>query len=360
VAINLLFAPSSIFGTDADARVVSDVELDVTVYGDLGGPLLTPSLLQQEVGDLLGAPPAVDVEHRPLAGAPRRCLEAFEAGERCRPETDPAVYPADADFFMVAERERRRWQDGSAGYEAPGFVYATPRSLQWAGFADDNWTDGTRTAAYSLPSPERLDFGFGPTSTLIHEYGHHFGVSHPHDGYETEWGPYAYQSLGGGLFFFAWAGDEVSTVMSYLFLNNDFSQFDLDNHHRFQAVRYLRAANLIAADVVASGRAGAGAAALECADASFTAAQEVLSAHDYPAVAARAADGYRCALQAAAAAQVPVPSADRWAIAAPGRWQSRRHDAAELPGADPAEAMLAVAHVPADLLAAHDRARSGG
>jgi hypothetical protein len=353
VAVNLLFAASPLYGTDADARMDQDIELDVTVYGDHGRPLLTPALLAQEIGDLLGTTPRVDVSRQGLTGTPAQCFEAFVGAQRCRPETDPAVYPSDADFFVAAEREIRQWRDGSAAYEAPGFVYAATGRPKWLGFADENWTDGTRTAVYSLPTQESLAAGLGATSALIHEYGHHFGVGHSHDGYETEWGPYAYRAGDDefGVFFFAWVGDEVSSVMTYLDLNNDFSQFDLDNFRRWQAARYLRAGNLIAADVLASRQAAAGRPALASADASFTAAQRALDAHDYATAEARAAAGYRSVREAATAARVAVDTMDRWAMTPHGRWHGHPSVAAHSPSTDPVDARAGAAEPPADLLA---------
>ncbi len=43
-------------------------------------------------------------------------------------------------------------------------------------------------------------------------------------------------------------------MMSYIDLNWDYSQFDLDNANRFQAAAYFKLANAVAADVLASPR----------------------------------------------------------------------------------------------------------
>jgi hypothetical protein len=365
VAVDLFFAPSPLYGTDSDARLTEDVELDVTVIGSHGRPLLTPSLLQQEVGDLLGSRPDLDVTRQTFTDTRRRCYDAFLAGKVCRPEVDPAVYTPDADFFLASEREIPQWRDGSAAYEAPGFVYAATGRPKWLGVADDNWSDGARSAAYSLPTTRTLELGYGVTSNLIHEYGHHFGLSHVHDGYESEWGPNSFAANDDefGVFFFAWVGNEVSSVMSYMDVTNDFSQFDLDNHHRWEATRSLRAANLIAAAVLVSPGASAGHAALSRADERFTAAQEALSDHDYPAADALAWDGYLAAREAAAAASVGIPTTDRWAMLAPGRWQGqRRSPDAVHPGADPVDARVGAAERRSDLVERYESAtpRSGG
>ena len=61
-----------------------------------------------------------------------------------------------------------------------------------------------------------------------------------------------------GDFYFAWAGDESNSMMSYVDLNWDFSQFDRDNFNRFHAAGYIVNANAIAEDVLASPNAGLG------------------------------------------------------------------------------------------------------
>ena len=48
------------------------------------------------------------------------------------------------------------------------------------GFADDNYRDGTQSLVFSFISPEivELALGYGLTTTMIHEVGHHIGLSH--------------------------------------------------------------------------------------------------------------------------------------------------------------------------------------
>ena len=78
------------------------------------------------------------------------------------------------------------------------------------GFADDNWVDGTQSHVFMFDSPEYRALGYGFTTTGIHEFGHHIGMSHPHDGYDSE------QDLdfgAAGPFEFAWSGDESNTAM---------------------------------------------------------------------------------------------------------------------------------------------------
>jgi hypothetical protein len=91
--------------------------------------------------------------------------------------------------------------------------------------------------------------GYGFTGTIIHEVGHHLGMSHPHDGYDPETGV----DFGAeGEFFFAWAGDESETVMHYLTLSNQFGEHNRDNMYRWEAAGYLNLANALAGDILES------------------------------------------------------------------------------------------------------------
>ena len=116
------------------------------------------------------------------------------------------------------------------------------------GFADDNWMDGTQSYVFEFDSAEYREFGYGFSTTTVHEVGHHIGMSHPHDGYDSktglDYGP-------GGEFYYVWVGDESDTVMSYLGLSNSFSQFDMDNLYRYEFAGYLNWANSLLDDILA-------------------------------------------------------------------------------------------------------------
>jgi len=116
------------------------------------------------------------------------------------------------------------------------------------GFADDNWVDGTPSYVFQFDSTEYRDLGYGFTTTTVHEGGHHFGLSHPHDGYDSElgldYGP-------ADDFYFAWSGDESNTVMHYMALSNEFGQFDQDNMYRWDMAGYLNWSNALLAEIQA-------------------------------------------------------------------------------------------------------------
>jgi hypothetical protein len=117
------------------------------------------------------------------------------------------------------------------------------------GFADDNWIDGTQSLVFTFGAAEYRSFGYGFTGTVIHEVGHHIGMSHPHDGYDSEfdfdYGP-------GGALYFAWEGDESDTVMHYLSVTNRFGEHNRDNMYRWETAGYLNWANALAGDILAS------------------------------------------------------------------------------------------------------------
>jgi hypothetical protein len=142
---------------------------------------------------------------------------------------------------------------GEADYVAPIFSFNTTEEnlgtqFGLLGFADDNWVDGTQSYVFQFDAEVYRELGYGFTTTTVHEGGHHFGLSHPHDGYDSElgldYGP-------GDDFYFAWSGDESNTVMHYLGLSNGFGQFDRDNMYRYEMAGYLNWSNALLAEIQA-------------------------------------------------------------------------------------------------------------
>jgi hypothetical protein len=140
-----------------------------------------------------------------------------------------------------------------ADYVAPIFAFNTTAAnlndqFGLLGFADDNWIDGTQSYVFEFDAAEYRDLGYGFTTTTIHEGGHHFGMSHPHDGYDSELG---IDFDASGAFQFAWSGDESDTIMSYTDLSGGFSEFDEANMYRWEMAGYLNWANGLLDDVLA-------------------------------------------------------------------------------------------------------------
>jgi hypothetical protein len=149
---------------------------------------------------------------------------------------------------------------------------------------------------FSFISPGIVESGYGLTTTMIHEAGHHLGMSHPHDGYDSET---AVDYEPTGEFFYAWVGDENNTMMSYIDVNWDFSQFDRDNSDRFLTAAYFEGANRLAADVLADPDARRATANLRAADVLLGLAKRAFAKHEYRAAYALAEHAYHRVVRAA-------------------------------------------------------------
>jgi hypothetical protein len=150
------------------------------------------------------------------------------------------------------------------------------------------------------------------TTTGIHEYGHHFGMSHPHDGFDWETGV-DYEPT--GPFFFAWATDEHNSMMSYIDLNWDFSQFDRDHAARHQAAAFILNANVVAGRLLRSRNAGRAKDDLADADFAIGKAKAAIASHDYPGAWWWARSAYESGLRGADRADVDVNASHiGWAV----------------------------------------------
>jgi hypothetical protein len=212
---------------------------------------------------------------------------------------------------------------GAKDYVGEVFAYnATDPSMgSWfglLGFADDNWIDGTQSYVFMFDYPAVRAAGFGFTSTGVHEFGHHIGMSHPHDGYDSEldldFGP-------SGQFEFAWSGDESQTVMHYLSTSNGFGRFDKDNAYRWETAGYLNLANALAGDVLASSDAFRVKLLLLAADLVARGAKSSFKNWDYLNAAASARLAYTLVSAAAAHINAPTPTLTAAQQPLPGRRQ---------------------------------------
>ena len=321
VAIDLLFTTSPLYPPDITPPALpEDFNVDSNTYEGWKGvnastTYIKPDLLQSELQELQPLSDySVDRESYPFSGDAKRCYQLWLKNARCYPHRP---YPAFANLFLYNAFNLEDRLDGTDDYEAGVFNYSTsePRSAAFLGFADDNYRDGTQSFVFGFVSPGIVELGYGLTTTLIHEVGHHIGLSHPHDGYDSEdgvdFGP-------ADEFYFAWSGDESNTMMSYIDLNWDFSQFDQDNMNRFMAAAYFRNANAVAEDVLASPNAGNAAGELEDADAALGMAKDAFINHDYLIAAGHAKDAYDFVLAGAAEAGVTVTgSSAGWTVDPP-------------------------------------------
>ncbi|MFY1632758.1 hypothetical protein ACN27F_05610 [Solwaraspora sp. WMMB335] len=287
VALNLLFTTSPLYPAELPAPAPpKSINIDSNVYEgwegvDASVRYIDEELLQLELRELRWRN-VLDYDGQNLAfeGDAERCYYATMIDdESCYPELG---YPPFANFYLQNTFELDRVLDDQerVDYELPVFSYALPAGtpVPALGFAEDNYADGTQSYVFAFVSPEIVDAGYGLTTTLIHEVGHHLGMSHPHDGYDSETGiDYGPEDD----YFFAWVGDEVNSMMSYIDLNWDFSQFDRDNSDRFGTAAYNEAANQLAEAVLDSDRARRAYGELRAADHLLGQAQHALAGHDY-------------------------------------------------------------------------------
>lgn len=310
VAINLLFTTSPLY-----KAVLSPPELPETVQVDINlyqidpnldaKTLFDPALIRQELGELISQNQvSTELSEVPFKSKAEDVYNCFIANVSCFGNRLYGI--AFGDLFLYHSDHLLNFLEGNADYEVPVFAYNDSAFLAAGGllgFADDDWMTGTQSYVFAFDDPYLQSIGYGFSGTVIHEVGHHLGMSHPHDGFDYEsnidYGP-------GDDLFFAWSGDESNSIMSYIDLNWDFSQFDRDNMNRYQTVNFINQANGILADVVASPRVGKVGSMLQAADAHAAMALAAYQAMDYAGAAAHANLAYRMVVEAAAKINVSV------------------------------------------------------
>ena len=153
-----------------------------------------------------------------------------------------------AELFCYFDANRSRYIPASGrDYVEPVFAFSTTDEnmgdwLGLLGYADHDWAEGAQSFAYMWNYPFARDSGRGFTHIATHEVGHHLGVAHPHDAYDSttgvDYGPV-------NEFYYAWVGDATDTLMSYQGLSNEFSVFDKDNLSRIAFAGYVNWANAV-------------------------------------------------------------------------------------------------------------------
>jgi hypothetical protein len=325
VGVNLLFTSSPSFSPSLTPPALPHtVNIDSNTYEAIPGVnasrrYIKPGLLLQELSELQPTTRfSYDNQDLPLTGQAQRCYDLWLPAQDvpCYPDLD---YPAFANLFLFNALNLERTQDdaGRVDYELPNFNYATTNAEESGllGYADDNYRTGTQSFVFNFVSPAIAE-NYGLTTTMIHEDGHHLAMSHPHDGYDSETGV-DYEPT--GPYYFAWSGDESNTMMSYIDLNWDFSQFDRDNMNRYMAAAFSQNANRIAADILADPDAGRAADELATADSLLGAAKAAFRGHRYLAASFLAKGAYDQVRKGARQAGVPVVgSTDGWQVDEPG------------------------------------------
>jgi len=310
VAIDLLFTTSPLYNPlISPPALPDDVQLDINVYQmdpDADGTeYFDLDLITAELGELQPLNSfSAELNGVDFDARFEQVYNCFYDDVSCFGQRLFGI--AFGDLYLYFDDHLIQFLEGDADYEVPVFAFNATDELFTCclGFADDNWTDGTQSFVFAFDSPSVRDVsGYGFSTTTIHEVGHHVGLSHPHDGFDYEaqvdFGP-------SGDYYFAWSGDESNSMMSYIDLNWDFSQFDRDNMNRFLTVGYLNQANVILDGIYASPRAGQVAGLLTSADGHAAEALAGYEAMDYAGAAFHARLAYGDVLDAAAQINVPV------------------------------------------------------
>lgn len=172
------------------------------------------------------------------------------------------------------------------------------------GFADDNWIDGTPSYVFQFDSAGYRSLGYGFTSTTIHEGGHHFGLSHPHDGYDSEWD---IDYGGSASLYFAQSGDESATVMSYMDLTTKFGRFNTDSSGRWETAGYLNWCNELLADILAHPGYSSVAAYVVAAENNATYSVAAFNGWNFNLSASLAKKAYWYLAKAAVILGIPTP-----------------------------------------------------
>jgi hypothetical protein len=310
VAINLLFTTSPLYKPAISAPDLPEtIQVDINLYqidpSFDARTLFMPDLISGELAEILSLNTvSTELSETPFKSRARDVYYCFIFGPSCYGNR---LYGINfGDLFLYHGDKLISFLEGDADYEVPLFAYYDAEPFAAGGllgFADDDWATGTQSYVFAFDDPGLVSLGYGFSSTIIHETGHHIGLSHPHDGFDYEanldYGP-------GDDFLFAWSGDESNTIMAYTDLNWDFSQFDRDNMNRYMTSIYINQANSLLAKIYASPKAGQAAGLLTSADAHAAAALAAYQAMDYANAAFHAKLAYRDVLTAAARLQIPV------------------------------------------------------
>ena len=312
VAINQLFTTSPLYRVSlSPPKLPSAVQFDVNIYEGNpernGGNLFTPAVATSKLSSLQPFNQfSTEVTHLPFDGEAKRAFECNYFNVNCFGNR----YPGNLFFgslFIYHDDHILQFLEGDADYEIPAFAYLTSDDYAngfFGGAAISDYRTGTQAYIMDmLPEFYFDDVGIGLTTNLLHEAGHHLGLSHPHDGYDSEQDIITEPS---GSLFFIWAGDSSSTAMSYNAVNADFSQFDRDNMARFFTAAYINHSNSILARILASPRSNEVSDLLVNADNQATNALSAYQNMDYAQAVVFAKGVYVQILSAAAAITVPI------------------------------------------------------
>ena len=227
----------------------------------------------------------------PIDAGAKQALEIFALNddtEDCWTEFETPF----AQLFCYFDTNFASYVPAYNARDAVGAIFSFNTSTDLGGllgFADDNWINGLPTYEFIFGNADLREQGFGFTSTIVHEFGHHIGMSHPHDGYDAE-GDLDFDATGD--FYFAWLGDESDTVMHYISVSNGFGRHNQDNMYRWETAGYLNWSNGLAGDILGSPEGANSLPAVQNADQQARAAKLAFERWDYLAAARNARMAY--------------------------------------------------------------------
>jgi hypothetical protein len=318
VGINLLFTPSPLYPAAISPPQLPDrIELDINHFQQAttisGLANLKPNVAAAKLNALQPLNTfTAEVTSHPFAG---RIADVYGCsiswlsdpnflGESCYGfKLGGYAY---LDLFLYFRDHLNKYIEGDADYELPVFLFTTDDALSagYSGVAEPNYRDGRQSYVFQFLTPRYVNQNrFGHTSVLIHEAGHHLGLSHPHDGYDSESNTDYFQS---GPTHFAWLGDESSTPMSYHVSEHDFGQFNRDSNDRYLTSTFLNNANQVLEKVYADPHAHQQSLALIAADSDAADALTLYDTMQYRDAAAKARLAYKKVLAAAAALKIKI------------------------------------------------------
>jgi hypothetical protein len=223
----------------------------------------------------------------------------------------------------------------AADTRVPLFLFNTPDDLGnplLVGISQADPVTMDKQSQVVVDDPRLYGIGYGATAVAIHEDGHFFGMSHPHDGYDWEIDQACDQFCrgvpGGSTDNLAYAscrlyqcgpgevalsigilnsGDEGHSVMNYMKNVWTFGQLDYDNHNRWLAVSFMNMASFLWGEIAAQpARAAAVAWVATTADAEIGTMMGEYARMNYAAAAAHAKTAFALMLGAAQAAHVSI------------------------------------------------------
>jgi hypothetical protein len=319
VGIDLLFTPSPLYDPMASApgyggRKIIHVNMMEDDPASLGIDWINKSFVKStyQAFEPYYSWDVAMTHVNPIDAAAQNAFRIFNglsgAADCWNPYGDPF-----AELFCFFDANRATYipayhpADYVAGFHA---FNTTDTNMGWnyglLGFSDDNWIDGTPSYVFQFDTAGYRAMGYGFTSTTIHEGGHHFGLSHPHDGWDSEW---AFDYGGTGDLYFAQSGDESNTVMHYMDLTTKFGRFNLDSMGRYETAGYLNWSNELLAALQADPNYSSISAYVVQAEAYATTSLASFNIWNYTVSATFAKRAYWSLAHAAGILGIPTPDA---------------------------------------------------